>query len=195
MMDSYNLAWKLIYSIHGLVPEEQSPSLLETYHSERHTVAQQLIENDKLFATMFSGKVATAHNTDGFTSKQFIDLLYTKNGFISGGGIEYAENVIVDVTPDNKNPVRGTDYLTGILQPGTRIANVKLRRYASGTPRDIQDGKQQSHARKTWLKPTNNCRLSINRAFPCPSSCFDRSSGAPGYFFPGTETYRKRSTP
>lgn len=143
MMDSYNLAWKLIYSINGLIPERLSSSLLDTYQSERHAVARQLIETDKQFSMMFSGKVATARDTSGagFTSRQFIDLFDNKNGFVSGCGIEYAESVIVERTTDSKNPIRGTDYLSGFLCPGTRITNARLRRYADGAPRDIQDGK------------------------------------------------------
>lgn len=141
MMDSYNLAWKLAHSIHGLTPEGLSTSFLDTYHSERRTVAQQLIDNDRQLAMMVSGKVATAHEVNGYTNQQFIDLLNTKNGFMSGYGIEYAESLIVEMTPSSKNPVCGTDYLSGILRPGTRMTNVKLKRYADGTPRDIQDGK------------------------------------------------------
>jgi hypothetical protein len=61
MMDSYNLAWKLVYSLHGLTPgpleTAKSDPVLDTYHQERHTIAQQLIDFDRAFSSMFSGKI------------------------------------------------------------------------------------------------------------------------------------------
>jgi 2-polyprenyl-6-methoxyphenol hydroxylase-like FAD-dependent oxidoreductase len=55
MMDSDNLARKLAYTLQGLTPK--TSSLLETYHTERSTIAQDLIEFDRTFLSMFSGKI------------------------------------------------------------------------------------------------------------------------------------------
>ncbi|OJJ70025.1 hypothetical protein ASPBRDRAFT_76652 [Aspergillus brasiliensis CBS 101740] len=119
MMDSYNLAWKLAYAINGLTPDSTSPgkpdTVLDTYHTERHTIAQQLIEFDRAFSSMFSGKIGAAEDgADGLTHEQFLEVFSTGNGFTSGCGIEYPESPIVQKMPDaeRKNPVEGTDYLS-----------------------------------------------------------------------------------
>ncbi|KAL4917710.1 FAD binding domain-containing protein [Aspergillus aurantiobrunneus] len=143
MMDSYNLAWKLIYSIHGLTPgllETAKPDpVLDTYHLERHTIAQELIDFDRAFSSMFSGKIGSEDGSDqGLTHEQFLEVFSRGNGFTSGCGIEYPENVVVKQST-TKNPIKGTDYLHGILHPGRRLLNVRVRRFADGNKRDLHD--------------------------------------------------------
>ncbi|PYI02790.1 FAD binding domain protein [Aspergillus sclerotiicarbonarius CBS 121057] len=143
MMDSYNLAWKLAYHIHGLSPassEQGKPDpLLDTYHLERHANAQQLIDFDRKFSTIFSGQLDTEES--GMSHAEFVEMFNTGNGFTSGCGVEYAENMIVvrEASDGHASPVHGDDYLSGILRPGRRLLNVKLRRHADGWCRDIQD--------------------------------------------------------
>ncbi|RAH65327.1 putative phenol monooxygenase [Aspergillus aculeatinus CBS 121060] len=163
MMDSYNLAWKLAYVINGLTPNSttnpRSPDpILATYHSERHTIAHQLIEFDRAFSSMFSGKIgSTEDSLPGLTHDQFLEVFSTGNGFTSGCGIEYPESLIVQrqqqqtkpnstvaaaaaataTTPTN--PIQGTDYLSGILRPGRRLLNVTYKRHADGNRRDLHD--------------------------------------------------------
>ncbi|KAB8252107.1 major facilitator superfamily domain-containing protein [Aspergillus flavus] len=122
MMDSYNLAWKLAHSINGLTPDSAYPgkpdSLLDTYHVERHTIAQELIEFDRAFSSMFSGKIGSGEDgVEGLTHDQFLEVFSTGNGFTSGCGIEYPENLTVEkkLGQGIKSPVTGTDYLSGIL--------------------------------------------------------------------------------
>ncbi|KAK2836843.1 hypothetical protein FQN49_006665, partial [Arthroderma sp. PD_2] len=144
MMDSFNLAWKLAYSINGLTPAshacpDQPDSILDTYQTERHTIAQQLIEFDKSFSSMFSGKIGTADEKGtGLTHEQFLEVFRTGNGFTSGCGVEYPENILVDKGVGEK-VVKGTNYLDGILRPGRRLLNVRLKRHADGCPWDIHD--------------------------------------------------------
>ncbi|RAL16149.1 putative phenol monooxygenase [Aspergillus homomorphus CBS 101889] len=158
MMDSYNLAWKLAYVINGLTPNTakhtpQTPDpILATYHSERHTIAHQLIEFDRAFSSMFSGKIS--HSADdkltGLTHEQFVEVFSTGNGFTSGCGIEYSESVLVQKHEDQQAspagadlahtyPIQGTDYLAGILRPGRRLLNVTYKRHADGNRRDLHD--------------------------------------------------------
>ncbi|KAJ6113381.1 hypothetical protein N7523_006698 [Penicillium sp. IBT 18751x] len=144
MMDSYNLAWKLVYAIHGLTPSGSSgrpDPLLDTYHIERHTIAQQLIEFDRDFSSMFSGKIgASEDGVGGLTHDQFLEVFSRGNGFTSGCGIEYPDNMTtVRDLEGKKNPIKGTDYLSGILRPGRRLLNVRLVRHADGYRRDLQD--------------------------------------------------------
>ncbi|KAL1970194.1 hypothetical protein VTN77DRAFT_5354 [Rasamsonia byssochlamydoides] len=142
MMDSYNLAWKLAYSINGLTVDSAVPgkpdAVVDTYHTERHTIAQELISFDKAFSSMFSGKIGAA---EGLSHEQFLEVFSTGNGFTSGCGIEYPENLTVQKTfeNDDQNPIVGTDFLSGTLRPGRRLLNVKVKRHADGCPRDLQD--------------------------------------------------------
>ncbi|KAI9375810.1 major facilitator superfamily domain-containing protein [Aspergillus egyptiacus] len=119
MMDSYNLAWKLVYSLHGLTPGQLETAkvdpILDTYHLERHTIAQQLIDFDRAFSSMFSGKIGADDGVgQSLTHEQFLEVFSRGNGFTSGCGIEYPENVTVENTTPN-NPIKGTDYLQGVL--------------------------------------------------------------------------------
>lgn len=144
MMDSYNLAWKLIHSLNGLTPDldesKSSEHLLDTYHTERHTIARQLIEFDREFSSMFSGQIGADHGS-ALTHDQFLEVFSTGNGFTSGCGIEYPENLLVEKpSPAHRAPVEGTDYLSGILRPGRRLLNVRVKRHADGYRRDLQDG-------------------------------------------------------
>lgn len=156
MMDSYNLAWKLAYTIHGLTPSttNQDP-LLDTYHTERHTIAHQLIDFDRAFSSMFSGKIgASEDGVSALTHEEFMQVFSRGNGFTSGCGVEYPENMTVkrDLS-DEINPVSGTDYLSGVLRPGRRLLNVRLVRHADGYHRDLQDGELMAHTSKLcfWL--------------------------------------------
>jgi 2-polyprenyl-6-methoxyphenol hydroxylase-like FAD-dependent oxidoreductase len=58
MMDSYNLSWKLAYSVLGSTP--QIKPMLETYNIERLSVAQQLIYFDRNYSAMFCGNPRTS---------------------------------------------------------------------------------------------------------------------------------------
>ncbi|EPS28523.1 hypothetical protein PDE_03469 [Penicillium oxalicum 114-2] len=144
MMDSYNLAWKLAYRINGLIPEplDGAPDpLLDTYQTERRNIAQELIAFDKAFSSMFSGKIgSTEDGAQGLTHEEFLEVFSRGNGFTSGCGIEYPENIAVNRTPEGlENPIIGTNYLSGILRPGRRLLNVRVIRHADGCPRDLQD--------------------------------------------------------
>ncbi|KAF8448875.1 FAD binding domain-containing protein [Boletus edulis BED1] len=68
MNDTHNLAWKLSQVLRGWT----SPSLLKTYEHERRKYAQDLINFDKEFASLFSGKPRTAENEDGVSHEEFL---------------------------------------------------------------------------------------------------------------------------
>ncbi|KAL4862090.1 hypothetical protein BDV12DRAFT_207458 [Aspergillus spectabilis] len=143
MMDSYNLAWKLAYAVNGLTPASTSTdTFLDTYHIERQMIAQQLIEFDREFSSMFSGKMGyTEKEVGDLTHDQFLEVFSTGNGFTSGCGIEYPDNLLVQKRLDEgvANPIEGTGFLSGILRPGRRLLNIKIKRHADGYRRDLQD--------------------------------------------------------
>ena len=145
MMDSYNLSWKLIHSLNGLTPQVgPGDKVLDTFQKERLTVAKELIAFDKEFSSMFSGKIGSEEDQEGgLTHEQFLEVFSTGNGFTSGCGIEYPENLLVDKTSPGEL-IEGTDYLSGVLRPGRRLLNVKTKRHADGYRRELQDG-EESH--------------------------------------------------
>ncbi|OJJ79210.1 uncharacterized protein ASPGLDRAFT_70227 [Aspergillus glaucus CBS 516.65] len=143
MMDSYNLAWKLAYQVNGLTPASgdlKTPDpLLDTYQIERQANAQQLIDFDRKFSTIFSGQVDSAESA--MSHAEFVQTFNTGNGFTSGCGVEYNDSMVVvkEFPTGSSDPIQGSDYLSGILRPGCRLLNVKLVRHADGWHRDIQD--------------------------------------------------------
>jgi hypothetical protein len=180
MMDSYNLAWKLVYSLHGLTPgpleTAKSDPVLDTYHQERHTIAQQLIDFDRAFSSMFSGKIGLEDGIGkALTHEQFLKVFSTGNGFTSGCGIEYPENITVDKTAA-ENPITGTDYLQGILHPGRRLLNVRVKRFADGNRRDLQDGTLRLPCNPTI---TNDVQTSSQPAASASSSSHPPTSSTP----------------
>ncbi|KAG9313141.1 putative monooxygenase [Chiua virens] len=92
MNDTHNLAWKLAQVLKGW----SSPSLLKTYEYERRKYAQDLINFDKQFASLFSGKPRTEENQDGISHEQFLRAFQTFGGFTSGIGVHYPPSVIVN---------------------------------------------------------------------------------------------------
>ncbi|KAK0501667.1 FAD binding domain-containing protein [Armillaria luteobubalina] len=90
--DSHNLAWKLAYVLRGWA----GLSLLETYESERRRYAQDLINFDKKFAKLFSGKPITKEYKNGVSHEEFFRAFQTFGAFSSGIGVHYGESNIVN---------------------------------------------------------------------------------------------------
>ncbi len=158
MMDSYNLAWKLVHSIHGLTPKfpPLSPdSVLASFEHERSTVARQLIDFDSKFSSMFSGAIGGRDSTvESLTHEQFLKVFSDGNGFTSGCGIEYPTGLLVHPVDPSNNPIHGTDFVNGTLCPGRRLLDVKVRRFADANLRHLQDGKCLDSGMHLWLSLT-----------------------------------------
>ncbi|KAF5638135.1 phenol hydroxylase [Fusarium sp. NRRL 52700] len=141
MMDSYNLAWKLVHKIHSLTPSSSSGKdpILETFSQERVDVARQLIEFDAQFSHMFSGRIGSADaETSGLTHEEFLRVFSDGSGFTSGCGLQYKESQLIRQLGAKSNLLRG-DPLLGALTPGRRLLDVEVKRYADATARHLQD--------------------------------------------------------
>ncbi|PIL24616.1 hypothetical protein GSI_12500 [Ganoderma sinense ZZ0214-1] len=92
MCDRHNLAWKLVYVLRGWA----KMSLLKTYESERLKYARDLIEFDRKWSKLFRDKPQSEANEDGASQEEFLRMLETSNGFMSGIGIRYEPSAIVD---------------------------------------------------------------------------------------------------
>jgi phenol 2-monooxygenase len=146
MMDSYNLAWKLAHSLHGLTPlrAEGTPDpVLETFEQERSNTARQLIEFDKRFSHMFSGKIGAAaelSTTQGLSHDDFLRVFSEGSGFTSGCGLHYGPSAVV-MEPEVPLQMEPTgDPNTTHLTIGKRLLNVTLKRFADGSVRQLHDG-------------------------------------------------------
>lgn len=145
MMDSYNLAWKLAHSIHGLTPSIArgvADPVLETFELERTDIARQLIDFDTKFSHMFSGKIGPEDSsTQSLTHDEFLRVFSEGSGFTSGCGLHYHPSKIVEVSERSTlSQIPAGDPLNGYLTPGRRLLNVELRRYADGSTRQLHDG-------------------------------------------------------
>ncbi|KAF9474825.1 hypothetical protein BDN70DRAFT_815025 [Pholiota conissans] len=126
MGDSHNLAWKLAHVIKG----SATKSLLHTYELERKKYAQDLIDFDKKFASLFSGKPRTEEHQDGVSHTEFLKIFQTFGGFTSGIGIHYADSIIT----------QSQSQSTALnLKIGERLLPQVFMRAADTRPVEIQD--------------------------------------------------------
>ena len=58
--------------------------------------AQDLIDFDKKFSALFSGKPRTEENQDGVSHEEFLQVFQTFGQFTSGIGIHYQDSTIVN---------------------------------------------------------------------------------------------------
>ncbi|KAJ3991873.1 FAD binding domain-containing protein [Lentinula boryana] len=126
MQDSYNLAWKLALVLKGTVDR----TLLQTYELERRQYAQDLINFDKKFAKLFSGKPHSELNSDGVSHAEFLQAFQTFGGFTSGLGIRYDESLIIN----SKH-----QHLAQNVHIGQRLPPHPLLRAADCRPIDLHD--------------------------------------------------------
>ncbi|KAL5513388.1 hypothetical protein ACEPAH_3787 [Sanghuangporus vaninii] len=126
MNDTHNLAWKLAYVLRGWA----NRSLLQTYEFERRKYAQDLIDFDRKWSKLFSGKPRTEQNKDGVSHEEMMKAYETFNGFTSGTGIKYAPSPITDTR---------FQHVAGNLPIGIRMPSQVIVRVADARPFDLQD--------------------------------------------------------
>lgn len=126
MNDTHNLAWKLAQVLRG----RADISLLKTYELERQKYAQDLINFDREFSALFSGKPRTSENQEGVTHEQFLRAFQASGGFSSGIGVHYTPSAIVDTIHQGCAPN---------IIIGERMLPQIFVRAADARPVDIQD--------------------------------------------------------
>jgi len=126
MNDTHNLIWKLAHVLRGWA----DISVLKLYEFERRKYAQDLINFDRKFSALFSGKPRSQDNQDGVSHEQFLEAFQTFGGFTSGIGIHYAPSTVTDVTYQSLAPG---------LPIGQRIIPQTLIRAPDSRPYELQD--------------------------------------------------------
>ncbi|KAI5123497.1 hypothetical protein M0805_008865 [Coniferiporia weirii] len=124
MSDAHNLVWKLTHVLRGWA----DPSLLKTYEFERRTFAQDLIEFDRKFSALFSGKPRTEDCQDGVTHEEFLTTYQTFDGFTTGICIQYQASAIT-----------AQQFLATSLDIGTRMPPQIILRAADARPFELHD--------------------------------------------------------
>ena len=121
--DAYNLAWKLAGTIKGWYNEE----VLQTYDTERRPTAEYLIDLDKTFSTLISGRIPEKYQATHTDANELISKIFQETAdFSIGLGIQYEENIL------NKPPT------TGMILAGSRAPDALVYPPGSHFPVRLQ---------------------------------------------------------
>lgn len=117
MADGWNLGWKLASVLRGVA----DPALLSTYSEERQAIAQDLIDFDREFATMFSTRPGEHADPD-----QFARYFRDHGRFTAGVAARYRPSTITSAEP--------RQHLATGLQVGMRFHSAPVVRLADALP-------------------------------------------------------------
>jgi phenol 2-monooxygenase/3-hydroxybenzoate 4-monooxygenase len=117
MQDTFNLGWKLAAVLRG----QAAPSLLGTYSDERQVVAQQLIDFDREWATMFSQR--------DVDPKEFQRYFEQHGRFTAGVGTHYKPSLIT-------GEARHQELARGFVV-GTRFHSAPVVRVTDAKPVEL----------------------------------------------------------
>jgi phenol 2-monooxygenase len=92
MADAWNLGWKLASVLRGTA----KPELLHTYSAERQAVAKELIDFDREFSKLFSGRRKESGNGtgEGVDPEEFQRYFVAQGRFTAGVATRYAPSAI-----------------------------------------------------------------------------------------------------
>jgi phenol 2-monooxygenase len=122
MADAWNLGWKLGSVLRGTA----RPALLDTYSAERQVIAQELIDFDREFATMFSASPTGSGEGDGVDPAEFQRYFAAQGRFTAGVATRYAPSVI---TADS-----AVQHLAEGFPVGMRFHSAPVVRLADARP-------------------------------------------------------------
>ena len=124
MQDAFNLGWKLASVIRG----RSSPRILQTYSAERHAIAKELIDFDRIIAKMFSAapKRSDEAGGEGVDPSEFQAYFQKQGRFTAGTATRYAPSVI-SAEPKHQGLAQG-------LVVGMRFHSAPVIRLADAKP-------------------------------------------------------------
>jgi len=127
MQDTYNLMWKLGQVANGIA----QPHILDTYNSERRSVATQLIDLDRKMSNFYSdGPGKETRDYDKFR-EQF-------RTFLSGVSVQYGPNVLVppncakelSTSPSEQFKLQSNQSLASNIIIGQRLPSALIMNHA-----------------------------------------------------------------
>ncbi len=116
MADAWNLGWKLGAVLRG----RAKPQLLGTYSTERQAVAQELIDFDREFSRLFSGR------REAVDPEEFQRYFITQGRFTAGVATRYAPSMITAEATHQQ--------LAGGFPVGMRFQSAPVVRLADAKP-------------------------------------------------------------
>lgn len=117
MQDGWNIGWKLGHVLDGRSPER----LLETYHSERHVVAKDLIDFDREWSTLMAKK------PEEFENPSELEDFYVRTAeFPAGFMTQYAPSMLIGADTHQA--------LAAGFPVGKRFKSAPVERVADGNP-------------------------------------------------------------
>jgi phenol 2-monooxygenase len=122
--DALNLVWKLSGTLKGWY----KPAVLQSYNTERHAAAKQLIAIDLEASSLISGDIPTKYKSLGLTANQVLAKTMKENvDFSTGLGVKYTESTL------NKAPQ------ATMLQAGSRAPDALIRGPGPNLPFRLQE--------------------------------------------------------
>lgn len=112
LQDGYNIGWKLAAVLRG----QATPTILDTYVSERQKTASDLIEFDRTFTNYFSSSYRQKH---GITAEQFKDHFVKSGRYTAGQGTHYAPSTLV--SPDEEAKELASGLVVGMRFPSAQV--------------------------------------------------------------------------
>jgi phenol 2-monooxygenase (NADPH) len=90
MADAWNLGWKLA----SVLMQTHRPELLHTYSEERQAVAQQLIDFDREFSSLFSARATKSAEVAQVNPQQFQEYFIAQGRFTAGVATRYGPSML-----------------------------------------------------------------------------------------------------
>lgn len=123
MQDGFNVGWKIALAVAGTL----KPEILDTYATERHPLAEMLLDFDRHWSPMFTDRKPGAGDTKAsdmaLVAGRFED-------FADGWKVFYPASSLVRKAEDNAEFAFARHMI-----PGERVRPVKLRNQADGGTR------------------------------------------------------------
>jgi phenol 2-monooxygenase len=110
IQDTYNLVWKL----GAVLTEGADPAILETYDSERRSVAKKLMDLDARLV----GAYETQQNGE---SSGVYEVRERYSAFMSGVGVTYSPSVLIAFGETHGNPALARDINLGMRLPSNTV--------------------------------------------------------------------------
>ncbi len=127
MQDSFNLGWKLAAVLQGRSP----PSLLHSYSAERQTIAKELIDFDREWATLLSAPLKSATNSGGVDPAE-VQRYFVQHGHYTAGTATKYRPSIISAGPVHQQLAKG-------FVIGTRFHSAPVIRLADAKPMRLGD--------------------------------------------------------
>jgi len=163
MQDAFNLGWKLAAVLRG----QARPELLDTYSAERQTIASELIDFDREWASILSAPVKSDDNPDGIDPAE-TQAYYVRSGrYTAGTATHYGPSIITGA--------QGHQHLATGFTIGMRFHSVPVIRLADARPMHLghaaaADGRWRIYAFADAADPTGDSAIRRLCAFLAESA-------------------------